>query len=308
VAGIDGPPRHFSGAPTVEPDWETLERPAGLESSGHRGTARNESDKPVRAKIRAQRLRAEAARQGETPTFLSRLATASYDLLRTSWRTLRYEVLLLFILGVIGLRGPPGLRAGFVGSVIAFHALMLFGLALNVGYVSSRHVLPPLALLLGYAACGIPVLANGLGSLLRRPVSRSAAALLALALVGGVGVAKNLRPEGRDELAERRAAEWLRGNADTPGPVATRKRRVAYYAELPFVQLRDKPLQRFVHYLDTHDVSYVVVNADDASDYEGLEPLIGSWLKQIHEVRAEGETAWVFRYSPPHHRALGEAP
>jgi len=309
VAGIDGPPRHFSGAPTVEPDWNRLSLPAGVETPGRRGAALHEADKSLHPRLRAERERAEAIRTGVVPPLLERAGTAGLDLLRTSWRTLRYEVLLLLLLGLLGsrsdgLRARPGLRAAFVGSVLGFHGLMLFGLALNVGYVSSRHVLPPLMLLLGYAAVSIPVLTRMLDSRLGQP--RPAAIVLALVLVGGVGMAKNLRPEGRDELAERRAAEWLRENAEPPGPVATRKRRVAYYAELPFVQLRDKPLGRFVHYLDTHDVRYVVLNTRDIVDYEGLEPLLGSWLEKLHEVETEGESAWVLRYAPPHRE--GAAP
>jgi hypothetical protein len=305
VAGIDGPPRHFAGAPTVEPDWESLPMPGGLESPGQRGTARHESDKPPRARIRAQ---AQDPPPPEQPPLANRLGTAAGDVLRTGFRSLRYEVALLVLLGIVALRGAPGLRAGFVGSIVGFHTLMLFGLAVNVGYVSARHALPPVMLLLGYAACGLPVLARGLGALLRRPVSRLAAATLALLLIGGLGMGKNVRPEGLDELAERRAAEWLGANAPEPGPVATRKRRVAYYAELPFVQLRDKPLQRFVHYLDTHGVRYVVVNTDDVEDYEGLEPLLGTWLEPLHEVRAEGETAWVLGYRPPHRPASARVP
>lgn len=303
VVGTDGPPRHFAGAPTVEPDWESLQLPGGMESPGQRGTARHESEKTPRARKRADAKAASKAR-----SLSSRVGDALFDLARTSWRALRYEVLLLVLLGVASVRGAPGLRAGFIGSVLGFHALMLFGLVFNVGYVSSRHLVPPLTLLLGYAACAIPVLARGIGSMLGRPISHLVAAALALVVVGGIGLGKNLRPEALDELAERRAAEWLRENAAEEGPVATRKRRLAYYADLPFVQLRDKPLQRFVHYLDTHGVRYVIVNADDTADYEGLGPLLGTWLEQVYEVRAEGETARVFHYRPAHHPPPTDAP
>jgi hypothetical protein len=296
IAGIDGPPRHFAGADTVEPEWQALPLPAGIESPGLRGEARHKSDEAPRIQPRA-----EATGEPEARSLAARVGGAVFDLLRTSQRTLRYEVLPFLLLGIVGTAGRPGLRAAFVGAVLALHALLLFGLVLNVGYVSLRHALPPLSLLLGYAAFGVPVLARGLGSLRGRPVSIGFSAALVLVLVAGVGLGKTLRPDGLDELAERRAAEWLKANAEEEGPIATRKRRVAYYAELPFVQLRDKPLQRFVHYLDTHGVRYVVVNAADVSDYEGLEPLIGNWLERIHEERAEGEVAWVLRYQPPHH-------
>ena len=304
VAGIDGPPRHFAGAPTVEPDWDSLALPGGIEAPGRRGTAVNADDKSARLRIRAELKRAAE----EQPSLASRLGTASFDLVRTGFRSLRYEVALLVLVGLFAVGRPAGLRAGFIGAVLGFHALLLFGLVLNVGYVSSRHLLPAVSLLLGYAACGVPLLARGLSALARRPVAYGVAAGLALLLLGGIGIGKNLRPEGLDELAERRAAEWLNANAVEAGPIATRKRRVAYYAELPFVQLRDKPVKRFVHYLDTHDVRYVVVNTDDLDDYEGLEPLVGSWLRKVHVEEAEGETAWVLHYLPPHSARAAAGP
>ena len=70
---------------------------------------------------------------------------------------LRPEVLLLVLAGLWHLRGRPTRRAIFIGAFSALYALVLYGLALNVGYLSRRHILPPAIPLLGYAAIGVPL-------------------------------------------------------------------------------------------------------------------------------------------------------
>jgi hypothetical protein len=113
-----------------------------------------------------------------------------------------------------------------------------------------------------------------------------------------VSLAKTLRkPEGIEDLAERRAAEWLREQA--PGSiVASRKRRVAYYAGGPFVQLRPRTPFSFELYFATHQVRYVIVNQVDIEEYVGLDDLIGTRLQEIHSVEEAGETALVYAVLP----------
>jgi hypothetical protein len=119
-----------------------------------------------------------------------------------------------------------------------------------------------------------------------------------LALVAAICVGKTLRrPEGLEDLAERRAAEWVA--AEAPGSVvAARKRRVAYYAQAPFVQLRPKTRAGFERYFDDHGVSYVVVNAADVEEYVGLDDLVGSRLAEVQRLEVAGEVALVFTYRP----------
>ncbi|MCK7498413.1 MAG: hypothetical protein MZW92_53120 [Comamonadaceae bacterium] len=128
----------------------------------------------------------------------------------------------------------------------------LRALALNAGYVSKRHVLPPATLAFGYAAVGVPVLGGALVAVARRlgragdpgPAPRALALGLGLALLLAFALGKQLRREGDDTSGlQREAAEWLRAQtlAQGPakGPVAADKVRVAYYAGAPFVSLRD---------------------------------------------------------------------
>ena len=212
-------------------------------------------------------------------------------------------MLALVLAGAFTLRGRPGRRAGFVAALIGAYGALLFSLAMNVGYVSERHLLPPLLLLLGYGAAGALALGARLGRLGATAAAPAAgrrgrvATAVLLAGVAAICAGKTLRREGLEDLAERRAAEWVRGHA--PGSVvAARKRRVAYYAGGPFCQLRPRTAYSFEVYFRNHGVRYVVVNADDIDDYVGLDDLIGSRLTEIHRVEEAGETAFVYAVQP----------
>jgi hypothetical protein len=238
------------------------------------------------------------------PAWTARGAPAAlFDLLDDSASALRPEILALLLAGIVALRGAPGPRAGFFAALVGAHAVLLFALAMNVGYVSERHALPPVLLLLGYAAAGVLWIGAGLGRLGAAGAAAPRRARLAsgvlIALVAAVCLGKTLRkPEGLEDLAERRAGEWVAERA--PGSVvAARKRRVAYYARAPFVQLRPKTRAGFESYFDDHGVAYVVVNEADLEEYVGLDDLIGSRLAEVQRVEAAGQRALVLAYGPP---------
>jgi len=230
-------------------------------------------------------------------------APAARDLLDDSAGALRPEMIALVLAGAFALRGRPGRRAGFVAALIGAYGALLFSLAMNVGYVSERHVLPPLLLLLGYGATGALALGARLGRLgasAAGPAAerrRRVATAVLLAGVAAICAGKTLRREGVEDLAERRAAEWVRGHA--PGSVvAARKRRVAYYAGAPFVQLRPKTAAGFERYFDDHGVRFVVVNGADVDGYVGLDDLVGVRLEEVQRVETEGGVAFVYAYHP----------
>jgi 4-amino-4-deoxy-L-arabinose transferase-like glycosyltransferase len=239
------------------------------------------------------------------PPWTARAAPAALvDLLRDAQGGLRPEILALVLVGVFALRGRPGPRGAFFGALTGAYLLLLFSLAMNVGYVSRRHLLPPMLLLLGYGAVGALWLGAALarlGARGARPDARRvrAATALVLAAFAAVGVAKTFhRREGIEELAERRAAEWLRAQGEG-GVVAARKRRVAYYAGAPFVQLRPKTPGGFQRYFDDHAVRFVVVNAAHVAGYVGLDDLVESHrLEERRRVEAEGQLALVYAYRP----------
>jgi 4-amino-4-deoxy-L-arabinose transferase-like glycosyltransferase len=259
--------------------------------------------------------RATTAPRANDPVFDSLVAppwtargagSALADLLGTARRAFRLEMLLLVAAGVLAARAAggwrPGPRGGFVAAVVGLYGSLLFGLAMNVGYVSSRHLLPPLAPLLGYAGLGVVAAgeraARGLAPE-RAAVRRRAVVATLVGAVALLCVGKSLwRMDQRGEVAERIAAEWLRTSQGSGRVVAARKRRVAYYAGAPFVQLRPKRPEGFLRYFADHDVRFVVVNEHDLPEYVGLAPLIGPVLEEVRRVEAEGETALVLGFRP----------
>jgi 4-amino-4-deoxy-L-arabinose transferase-like glycosyltransferase len=236
------------------------------------------------------------------PPWTARAAPAAFfDLLDDAISALRPEILPLVLLGLFALRGRPSRRAGFFAAVCGAYGLLLFALAMNVGYVSERHLLPVVLLLLGYGAAGTLWAAErlaGLRGAAPTPARTRAVAAAILAVVLLVSLGKTLRrPEGIEDLAERRAAEWVREQA--PGSVvAARKRRVAYYAGGPFLQLRPRTPFSFELYFTNHRVRYVVVNQVDVAEYVGLDDLIGTRLQEVHRVEEAGETALVYAVLP----------
>jgi len=239
------------------------------------------------------------------PPWTARAALpALYDVEDNAVSALRPEMLALLLLGAFALRGRPGLRAGFVAAIVGAYVVLLCALAMNVGYVSERHALPPLLLLLPYAAVGALFAGRSLGRVgsgspaaqVRRARLATAALLVGVA---AIGVGKSVRKrEGLEALAERHAAEWVRAHPEVGHVVAARKRRVAYYAGAPFVQLRPKSPAGFERYFDDHAVRVVVVNAAHVPEYVGLEPLFGGRLVELHREEAEGEVALVYAWRP----------
>jgi len=306
VAGVPGAQGEPGGLATGQPGMEAPKRelrPAErAAAAGHLAAALRASGAAPKTLPAPDDPRFDAL---VAPPWTARSAGAALlDLLGTARRALRPEFLVLLVAGLVAVRGRPGPRAGFVGALLAFHAAILFALAMNVGYVSSRHLLPPLAPLVAYAAVGVLALAD----LASRgvPARRRAVAAGLVGLVAAICVGKSLlQVDQRGELAERRAAEWASQRLPAGAAVAARKRRVAYYAGAPFVQLRPKRPEGFARYFDGHGVRYVIVNASDVPEYVGLAPLVGLLLREVHRVEAEGETAIVWAWDGA---APGEAP
>ncbi len=230
-----------------------------------------------------------------------RLTEATFDLLRTHLRSLRYEGAAFLVLGLAltGLR-PIGLRGRFVAAILLLYGVVLFGLAANVGYLSGRHALPALLLLLGYVAQGVLVvaerIARGRGEAWRR-----AAILLALTLFAGIGLGKALRPDRTDSAAERRAAAWLASQGGELRGVAARKRRIAYYADAPHVKIH--PEVRSAHKLWVAGASHVVLDGDPRH-YPELRKVIDQEARLLHRITEPEPGASVYELVlPPRFRS-----
>jgi len=216
----------------------------------------------------------------------------------------RFELLPLLAIGLLAARGRPGLRGIFVAGVAGAYGLVLAALVLSAGYVSRRHVLPPLLPVMGYAASGLALAATtaaawiaertSLGMRARAWVACACGAVLLAAMWGPVDWA----PRRLDRLAERRAAEWLRAADLEPGAVAAGRPRVAYYAGRAFVPLPSDPSGGMLDYLRSHGARYVVVDESNLDLHRGLRETSGQGLRLIHRESGGGRTAAVFEVVP----------
>jgi len=272
---------------------KTLELVSLLDEEG--GAASPGAGGPVSAPSPSESApaHASAVRGAVLVRFLSTLVSA-----------LRPELLVLLFFGIYGCWSWPGWRALFVGAFLGLYLAVLLGLALH-GYVSRRHVLPPLVLTFGYAALGLPVLGETLVSIGGRVFRANATPHPRLAL--GIGLlcllvpslAKELRPHDHAGLAERRAAEWLRAEKLAPGPVAASKDRVAYYADAPFVPLRHAPDAGLVTDLKARGARYLIVEEDGGEGSRAARRAQEGGLPLLHRLEAGGREAWVYALPAP---------
>lgn len=187
-------------------------------------------------------------------------------------------------------------RALFIGAFLGLYGLVLGALLQNYGYLSRRHALPPLALLLGYSAIGTGVLADALRSAARRfaPGRRLSAGwslVIALAMVSATELPKTLRRHRDDALAQRWAAEWLRAQAMPAGGLAATRQRTAYYAGREWVPLRYGADDPDAGALRLGSASYLIVDHELGPALPGVR----SDLVELHRVEAVGKLALVYR-------------
>ena len=216
-------------------------------------------------------------------------------------KALRSEGVLFLALGFFAARGRIGRRGELFAAYWALYLVVFFGLAATSDYLSRRHVLPPVTLLLGYEALGVGLFAQWLarfGTLAGRPAVRLA---LPLAAVAALGLGKSLRPDRLDALPERRAAEWVRaegGLADDQA-VASIKQRVGYYAHARFVDLRHAPHPALLlEYLRRERVRYVIVDVRERDELLHLTRAEPAALALRHEESIRHSEAFVFELAP----------
>jgi len=230
----------------------------------------------------------------EEPVAPSRLAhhgEAMVDLLHTALRALRPELFAILVAGVlIGRWRRLSSRGAFVLLILGLYGAVLYALASNVGYVSARHALPPLTVAFGHVAAALLAATAGLSV----PRRRIAVAVILLA-VAGIGLSKSLRPDRTDSVAERRSAEWLRGQDLPPGGVAVHRSRIAYYAGAPDVRIPSEPFRFVVEEMRKRGASYLIINDEDIGDYPWLIDALPTHARLLHREEAHGVTASVYR-------------
>lgn len=230
------------------------------------------------------------------PSALRRYASAIFDVARTHLRALRYESMALLLAGLaMGGWGRPGRRARFVGAIVAGYALVLLLLAANLGYVSGRHALPAVTLTLGYVASGALALARWAG---RRYGPGAGRGLLVglLLIVAAIGLGKALPPDRTGSIAEREAAEWLASQGPPVRGLAARKRRIAYYADSPFVKIRSD--ERTAGVLWARGASHLILD-NEASRYPTLRASLPDEAVLLHRIESPAPGASVYELPMP---------
>ncbi len=257
---------------------------------------------PDRERFRPPTLEAPGARRaGLLPAridFEPRQVSAAIELTRISVSAMHPLMVLLVFLGVMSVRGSPGDRGRFVLLVLGLYGALLYGLTLGVGYLDRRHVMAPLLPLLGYAGLGLPILGRGLLRVVRPRADLRAsgtAAWVAMALVALVTLPKTWAPHREEQLASRRAAEWLASRADLTGAVAADKHRVAWYAGEGFVHL-DRTRDGF-DALSRAGARYLIVDDAELPRWPVVEAHRAT-LVELYRVDAAGRTAFVYELAP----------
>jgi hypothetical protein len=237
--------------------------------------------------------------------FEPRSLSAGLELARMSLGTLWPALALLVLVGIRSAGDRPGDRGLFLLVMLGVYGVVLYGLALNVGYLNRRHVLAPLLPLLGYGGLGAPIVGRWLWRALRPRMdtrdSRPAIGL-ALGLVALLTLPKSLEPQRRERLANRRAAEWLASHEDLQGPVSAEKYRTAYYAGEAFVSLSRAGAEADLERLRRSGADFLIVDDVQLRERPALSARRAK-LIELYRVEAAGRTAYVFDL-----RALPNAP
>jgi hypothetical protein len=228
--------------------------------------------------------------------FEPRSLSALLDLAAVAGGALHPVVLLLVLVGIASVRGPPGDRGRFLIVLIVLYGVVFYGLALNVGYLQRRHVLAPLLPLLGYAALGLPVL----GRLVLRALpprfrasDERVGIWLVIGLIAIITLPKTWAPHREERLAARRAAEWLAAREGLSGAVAAAKHRTAWYAGEAFVHLGRAGGGDRVEALSDAGASFLIVDDVLLAGRPALKAEIAT-LPELHRVEAAGRTAFVY--------------
>jgi hypothetical protein len=243
--------------------------------------------------------------------FEPRSVAAFIDLLLVSVSAFQPLLAGLVIVGIYVQRGRVGDRGRFLLLIVALYGVVLYGLALNVGYLDRRHVLAPLLPLLGYAAVGLPVVGRLLWRVIRPRVGPRAigpSAWLGIGLVAVSTLPKTLAPHREEQLATRVAAEWLAANPALAGPVAAFRFRTAYYAGEAFITLAGRGGEDGgVEALRRAGASFLIVDDVQIRAQRGL--VSGQrGLDELHRVEAAGRTAFVYLLREDLREDLREVP
>lgn len=233
------------------------------------------------------------------PSLLRRLASTTRLLLRKTGSAFRMLFMVAIVPGLIVCRGRPGRRASFILIVIAVHAVLLFFLAFNLGYVSRRHILPPLVPLFGYVALGLPVLGGWFAAPLRALLPdvawlrrAGALAILGFLPVALISLGNLAEPRREESFDVRHAAEWLRENREDVELLATSRRRTAYYTGARFCRIPAAVPDRIIAHAQACGARYMIVDASKFAAGASMAEQAG--IRLLHRESAFGTDVEVY--------------
>ena len=124
----------------------------------------------------------------------------------------------------------------FIPVFVFLNMIMLISLQYFWGYLSRRHCLPLIVILIFYIAVGLEALAQWFEEKFSRNLiqkNQQSKLWFSILLVTGIVICmpKLLRPIGADKPGYRAASTWLKENTDPEDVIAVPDRRISFYAE-----------------------------------------------------------------------------
>lgn len=222
---------------------------------------------------------------------------ALFELVVVGSGSMHFSFVVFLVFGLFLARGRLGDRGVFLTALLLVYGVALYLLALNVGYLSRRHVLVPVLPLLGYAAMAVPVVGRALLSWCGFDSSARGArgAFVGLMLVAAMTLPKTWATHREERLATRRAAEWLAAEHELTGPVAAVKYRDAYYAESDYVGIARAGPKGELVMLKRAGARFLVVDDVALATLPGL--LVGveaGRARELYRVEAGGRVGYVY--------------
>jgi 4-amino-4-deoxy-L-arabinose transferase-like glycosyltransferase len=173
----------------------------------------------------------------------------------------------------------------FLALLVAVHVM--------AGYVSRRHFLPAVALLVPLAGLGVLGLSDAIVQRVPKLRAWRVAPALGVAIMLGIFI-EMLLPSGEpSKRAREDAARWLREH-HAPTAVASHRARDAYYAGAAHVPLfYDVGPDEMLRSAHQHGARFVILDRDGRSDSD-----LPGWVQVIHREKRVGAEVLVLELSP----------
>jgi len=176
----------------------------------------------------------------------------------------------------LGKAGASRPERWFIPAFIAFNVITLLLLHCQYGYISHRHCLPLIAILILYVPVGMEAIARFLANILFRAeknspdfVNKTTLCFAVLTLTGiFVCLPKLLRPVRHDKKAYRTAAEWIRENTEPSAVIGVADKRIAFYAERRSVSAGKKILSQAEYVVITGEADALTEQLRDRARQE----------------------------------------